>query len=181
MALELTSPFGSSCPQKTCAGTHSLFSTMLRQSVSQRHPVAVGRLRACFSTTVVQEPSEEASPHPKYPRLFAPLRLNNGIVLPNRALMGSMHTGLEPHSMPKLMESFFAGSTPHTDPKIRMAQYFRERAQGGVGLMVTGGIAPNMAGWTGPFSSQLTTDSEMEEHKIVTEAVHDVQIPSTLR
>ncbi len=61
-----------------------------------------------------------------YPKLFSPLDLGH-VVLPNRILMGSMHTGLEDH----------AGDYE------KLAVYFSERARGGVGLMVTGGIAPN--------------------------------------
>ncbi len=70
--------------------------------------------------------------------------------------MGSMHTGLE-----ESKNGF-----------QRQAAYFAERAKGGVGLIVTGGVAPNRAGWTSPFASKLSTKSEAREHKIVTEAVH---------
>lgn len=70
--------------------------------------------------------------------------------------MGSMHTGLE-----ESKNGF-----------KRQAAYFAERAKGGVGLIVTGGVAPNRAGWTGPFASKLSTKSEAREHKIVTDAVH---------
>ena len=59
-----------------------------------------------------------------------------------------------------------------------MATYFEQRAKGGVGLMVTGGIAPNRAGWVGPFASKLTNEYEMELHKEVTERVHSVHVPS---
>ena len=59
----------------------------------------------------------------------------------NRVLMGSMHTGLE-----EVKNGY-----------QRMAAYFEERAKGGVGLIVTGGIAPNRQGWVAPFSSKLTT------------------------
>jgi 2,4-dienoyl-CoA reductase (NADPH2) len=58
-----------------------------------------------------------------------------------------------------------------------MSQYFQTRASGGVGLMVTGGIAPNRNGWTSPFSSQLTSEHEMRQHRIITQAVHSVQVP----
>ena len=70
--------------------------------------------------------------------------------------MGSMHTGLE-----ETKNGF-----------KRMAAYFAERARGQVGLMVTGGIAPNRAGWVGPFAAKLTTQKEANKHKIVTDAVH---------
>ena len=59
-----------------------------------------------------------------------------------------------------------------------MAVYFQERAKGGAGLMVTGGISPNREGWVAPFSSQLSTPTEMELHKVVTEQVHSVSVPS---
>merc|ERR1712166_341275 len=67
----------------------------------------------------------------------------------------------------------------HSASLDRMALYFRRRALGGVGLMVTGGIAPNYEGWVGPFSAQLTNEKEMEKHTLVTQAVHDddVSIP----
>jgi 2,4-dienoyl-CoA reductase (NADPH2) len=114
---------------------------------------------------------------------LTPLNLGPHIgILPNRVLMGSMHTGLEHHSMPSFLVPLLGGGSTskhheHEAPLSRMATYFQRRAQGGVGLMVTGGIAPNMAGWTGPFSSQLTTEREMKEHQIVTAAVHSVQVP----
>ena len=134
------------------------------------------------SASGVGHPTTHQHQHP-YPHLFAPLDLGPDIgVLPNRALMGSMHTGLEHHSCPSLVARFLGDNdhqahSTHHHPLERMASYFAERAKGGVGLMVTGGIAPNMAGWTGPFSSQLTTASEMEQHKIVTAAVHAVSVP----
>lgn len=111
-----------------------------------------------------------------FPTLFSPLRLPNGITLPNRAMMGSMHTGLEGHSIPKWFQRFGLGMKhPHVTSDLdAMAQYFRERAEGGVGLMVTGGIAPNYEGWTGPFAAKLNTEGEMQLHKVVTEAVHAV-------
>ena len=123
----------------------------------------------------------------KYPLLFTPLNLGDDIgILPNRVLMGSMHTGLEHHSLPNWVTSWLfrngsdSGSDHHRHeeaPLYRMSQYFQERARGGVGLMVTGGIAPNYHGWTSPFSSQLTSDAEMRHHQIVTQAVHAVQVP----
>ncbi len=91
----------------------------------------------------------------QYPHLFEPLDLGF-TTLKNRILMGSMHTGLE--------------ESKNGYPK--MAAFFAERARGGVGLIVTGGIAPNRAGWTGPFANKLTTSSEAREHKIITDAVH---------
>jgi 2,4-dienoyl-CoA reductase (NADPH2) len=91
-----------------------------------------------------------------YPHLLSPLDLGF-CTLPNRVLMGSMHTGLEDRG--------------RDYPKL--AAYFRERAEGGVGLMVTGGIAPNVAGWLKPFASKLGWPWEIHKHRIVTRAVHD--------
>ena len=93
--------------------------------------------------------------HPIYPHLLSPLDLGFTI-FKNRVLMGSMHTGLE--------------EAP--DGYERLAAYFAERARGGVGLMVTGGVAPNEAGCVAPGAAKLTNRDEMEKHKIVTKAVH---------
>mmetsp|Transcript_67262 Transcript_67262/g.99695 ORF Transcript_67262/g.99695 Transcript_67262/m.99695 type:complete len:818 (+) Transcript_67262:730-3183(+) len=116
--------------------------------------------------------------NPFYPKMFEPLDLGPDIgTLPNRVLMGSMHTGLEGHSIPRFLLPFLRAEEDHSDLSA-MAQYFKERAEGGVGLMVTGGISPNRAGWVGPFASKLTTNEEMEKHKLVTDAVHSVTVPS---
>ncbi len=90
-----------------------------------------------------------------YPHLLQPLDLGF-TTLKNRVLMGSMHTGLEDRS-----KDF---------PKL--AAYFAERARGEVGLMVTGGFAPNMAGWLSPFGSRLASSGAAKKHHIVTDAVH---------
>ncbi|MDV9033243.1 NADPH-dependent 2,4-dienoyl-CoA reductase [Pseudomonas sp. RAC1] len=90
-----------------------------------------------------------------YPHLLAPLDLGF-TVLRNRTLMGSMHTGLE--ERPGGFE--------------RMAAYFAERARGGVGLMVTGGIAPNDEGGVYAGAAKLSTEQEAEQHRLVTDAVH---------
>jgi len=94
------------------------------------------------------------TPNP-FPHLLAPLDLGF-TTLPNRVLMGSMHTGLEDRA-----EDY---------PKL--AAYFAERAKGGVGLMVTGGIAPNAAGWTKPFAGTLSGKRHVARHRLVTDAVH---------
>jgi 2,4-dienoyl-CoA reductase (NADPH2) len=94
------------------------------------------------------------TPNP-FPHLLAPLDLGF-TTLPNRVLMGSMHTGLEDRA-----EDY---------PKL--AAYFEERARGGVGLMVTGGIAPNAAGWTKPFAGTLSGKRHLGRHRLVTAAVH---------
>jgi 2,4-dienoyl-CoA reductase (NADPH2) len=91
-----------------------------------------------------------------YPHLLAPLDLGF-TTLRNRTLMGSMHTGLE--EKPGGFE--------------RMAAYFAERAHGGVGLMVTGGIAPNVEGGVYSGAAKLTTAEEADNHRIVTKAVHE--------
>ena len=91
----------------------------------------------------------------KYKQLLSPLDLGF-TQLKNRVLMGSMHTGLE-----ETKNGF-----------EKMAAYFGERARGQVGLIVTGGIAPNRAGWVGPFSAKLSTAKEAKHHRKITEAVH---------
>jgi 2,4-dienoyl-CoA reductase (NADPH2) len=91
-----------------------------------------------------------------YPHLLAPLDLGF-TTLPNRVLMGSMHTGLEDRKA--------------TFP--RLAAYFAERARGGVGLIVTGGFAPNFEGWLSPFGGRLATPRAARAHRMITDAVHD--------
>ncbi|MFM7708625.1 MAG: 2,4-dienoyl-CoA reductase FMN-binding domain-containing protein, partial [Gammaproteobacteria bacterium] len=90
-----------------------------------------------------------------YPHLLSPITLS-GVTLPNRVLMGSMHTGLE-------------DKVAHFP---RLAAYFAERARGGVGLMVTGGFAPNIEGWLSPFGSRLATGRAARDHRVITDAVH---------
>ena len=90
--------------------------------------------------------------HKRYPNLFSPLDLGF-TQIKNRAIMGSMHTGLEES------EGGFE----------RMAAYFSERARGGVGMIITGGISPNIEGGAG---SKLSTSKEAAQHRLVTEAVH---------
>lgn len=90
-----------------------------------------------------------------YPNLFQPLDLGF-TTLANRVLMGSMHTGLEDRRR----------NLP------RLARYFAERAEGGVGLMVTGGYAPNLEGWLSPFASTLSTHGQAKRLREVTAAVH---------
>jgi 2,4-dienoyl-CoA reductase (NADPH2) len=90
-----------------------------------------------------------------YPHLLSPLDLGH-TTLKNRVVMGSMHTKLEDRAkdLPKL------------------AAYFAERAEGGVGLMVTGGYAPNWNGWLLPFGSMMTSVRHARLHRTVTDAVH---------
>ena len=90
-----------------------------------------------------------------FPHLLSPL--DPGFVtLKNRVLMGSMHTGLEEAD----------------DGFARMAAFYAARAKGGVGLIVTGGIAPNFAGRLEPRASQLSFPWQVGKHKLITDAVH---------
>ncbi|MCA0302330.1 MAG: NADPH-dependent 2,4-dienoyl-CoA reductase [Proteobacteria bacterium] len=90
--------------------------------------------------------------HARYPHLFSPLDLGF-TKLKNRALMGSMHTGLEE------AENGFE----------RQAVFFAERARNGVGMIITGGIPPNLEAGRG---SKLSTPEEAAQHRLITEAVH---------
>ncbi len=89
-----------------------------------------------------------------YPHLLAPLDLGFTRIK-NRVLMGSMHTGLEDGR-----------------DLSRLAAYFRERAEGDVGLIVTGGFAPNIVGWAKPFAGMMSTSGAARRHRVVTQAVH---------
>ena len=93
--------------------------------------------------------------HSLYPHLLQPLDLGF-TQLKNRVLMGSMHTGLEDGR-----------------DLSKLAAYFRERAEGDVGLMVTGGFSPNIAGWVKPFAGTLATSGAAKRHQTVTRAVHE--------
>src|SRR5688500_19681263 len=95
------------------------------------------------------------STHPQFPHLFASLDLGF-CTLKNRVLMGSMHTGLEDRA--------------RDFPKL--AAYFAERARGEVGLMVTGGFAPNVEGWLAPFASRIASRAHARSHRVITRAVH---------
>ncbi len=99
--------------------------------------------------------TDAATANPHFPHLFTPLDLGF-ITLPNRVLMGSMHTGLEDHAR----------------DYEKLAAYFAERARGGVGLMVTGGLSPNIAGWLKPFAGRLSMPWHVARHRKVTRAVH---------
>ena len=91
-----------------------------------------------------------------FPHLLSPLTIGD-LTLRNRAVMGSMHTGLEDYfwDVPKL------------------AAYFAERAAGGVGLIITGGYAPNKRGWLKPFASEMTSRLQAQRHRQITDAVHE--------
>jgi 2,4-dienoyl-CoA reductase (NADPH2) len=94
-------------------------------------------------------------PMSTYPHLLAPLDLGF-TTLKNRVLMGSMHTGLE-----------------ETGDWNRVAEFYADRARGDVGLMVTGGIGPNLEGSVLPGAAMMTTDQDVANHRIVTQRVHD--------
>ena len=92
---------------------------------------------------------------PAYPHLFRPLTVGH-LTLPNRVLMGSMHTNLE--EAPNGFE--------------RLAAFYAERARAGVSLIVTGGIAPNAEGAVFQGANALTEESQVAEHRHVVDAVH---------
>ena len=96
------------------------------------------------------------TPHTSYPHLLGPIALGP-LTLRNRLVMGSMHTGLE----------------DRTRDLTALAAYLAERARGGVGLIVTGGYAPNRRGWLKPFAAEMTTRLQAMRHREVTGAVHD--------
>lgn len=90
-----------------------------------------------------------------YPKLFEPLDLGF-TTLRNRVIMGSMHTGLE--------------EAP--DGIQRMADFFAERARGGVALIVTGGFGPNAEGATHPHTKTINNEEDAKKHRVITDAVH---------
>ncbi|KAB8153101.1 NAD(P)-binding protein [Kordia sp. TARA_039_SRF] len=92
----------------------------------------------------------------KYKHIFEPLDLGF-TTIKNRVLMGSMHTGLEEEK----------------NGFDRLAAFYAERAKGGVGLIVTGGMAPSVRGWLVPFSSRMSTKKHAKKHQVITEAVHE--------
>ncbi|MGV9542757.1 FAD-dependent oxidoreductase [Nocardia beijingensis] len=91
-----------------------------------------------------------------FPHLLEPLDLGF-TTLRNRVVMGSMHTGLEDRAW----------------DTNKLAAYFAERARGGAGLIITGGYAPNRAGWLLPFGAKLTNKTEAYRHRTITRAVHE--------
>jgi 2,4-dienoyl-CoA reductase (NADPH2) len=91
-----------------------------------------------------------------YPHLFTPLDLGF-VTLPNRILMGSMHTQLE----------------ARPDGMARLAAFYAERARGGAALIATGGFSPNDAGNLGPHRAQFSTTEDLERHRVIPRAVHE--------
>jgi len=92
----------------------------------------------------------------QYQKLLQPLDLGY-TQLRNRVIMGSMHTGLE----------------EHYEGLGKMAEFFAERARGGVGLMITGGYGTSPRAALGPGSALMVTEEDSEKHKIVTQRVHE--------
>jgi 2,4-dienoyl-CoA reductase (NADPH2) len=91
-----------------------------------------------------------------YPNLFRPLELGS-VTLPNRILMGSMHTGHE----------------ARRGGLEKLAAFYAERARGGAALIVTGGFSPNAAGELGPHRAQMSAPEDAQNHKVIPRAVHD--------
>jgi 2,4-dienoyl-CoA reductase (NADPH2) len=90
-----------------------------------------------------------------FPHLFEPLDLGF-TQLKNRSLMGSMHMGLEEEK----------------NGHQKLAAFYGERAAGGAGLIVTGGISPNRQGWLLPFAARMTNKKHAAQHQIITDTVH---------
>lgn len=109
-------------------------------------------------------PVGSLTPVTRYPHLFSPISLGT-LQLKNRLLMGSMHTGLEDNE--RGLE--------------KLAAFYEERARGGVGLIVTGGFAPNRTGWLVPFSGKLTSKCEVRAHKSMVKRVHAAGSPILLQ
>ena len=95
-------------------------------------------------------------PHEAFPHLLSPLDLGF-VTLPNRVMMGSMHTALEEAQ----------------DGYKRLAVFYGDRARGGVGLIVTGGFGPNIRGGTSIHSTGFCSEKDVQDHKQITKAVHD--------
>ncbi len=106
-----------------------------------------------MTNTTVTEPTPGLK---LYPNLLEPLDLGF-TKLRNRTLMGSMHTGLEEAK----------------DGFNRLAVFYAERARGGAGLIVTGGIGPNEEGAVFQHAAKMSTEEESDKHKVITEAVHE--------
>jgi 2,4-dienoyl-CoA reductase (NADPH2) len=95
------------------------------------------------------------APTSSFPHLTAPLRVGN-LTLPNRAIMGSMHTGFE-----------------YLDRHVeRTARFYVERARGEAALIVTGGYSPNADGLFGPNGPEVSRSEHIPEHREITSAVH---------
>ena len=114
------------------------------------------RLRKNLHGVKVQAPAEAAKKNEADKGLHK---------LKNRVIMGSMHTGMEDFGVVKGGHNQRGGLAP-------LAKYFEERAKGGVGLIVTGGIAPNREGKVSPWAGKMSNKLESRAHRDITEAVH---------
>lgn len=124
------------------------------------------RLSSAATATATASTTTTVSGKNKYyPKLFEPLQLGHGVTLKNRIIMGSMHTGLEEPGGILAMMGVHGELT-------EMADFYAERAKGGVGLIVTGGVSPNEAGRALLGGSKMSTKQESDHHKVVTDAVH---------
>ena len=97
-----------------------------------------------------------------FPHLLSPLPLGAAGTLPNRVVMGSMHTGLEDFGV--IRGNPLTGRGGLSD----LAEFFAERARGGVGLIVTGGVAPNRQGKVSPLAGKMSNGLEARAHREVT-------------
>ena len=117
-------------------------------------------------TPVVAASAASSDPPAQFKHVLSPLDLGF-TTLRNRVVMGSMHTGLEDFGV--------VNSNPLTQRGglTELAAFFAERSKGGVGLIVTGGVAPNRAGKVSPFAGKMSNPLESRAHREVTEAVHE--------
>lgn len=129
---------------------HQINALLAKRALSTRH----------LSSTSLHPVSSVGS---SFSNLLKPLDLGH-VVLKNRVLMGSMHTGLE-----ETKNGFFGGTKLD-----EMAAFYKERAANDVGLIVTGGIAPNTDGVVYVGAAKMSTPAEAACHKVVTDAVHSV-------
>jgi 2,4-dienoyl-CoA reductase (NADPH2) len=122
-------------------------------------------MSAALRTALLPKAAAAATTATAFPSLLSPLDLGF-TTLKNRVVMGSMHTGLEDFGVVK--SNPLTGRGGLTD----LAHFFEERAKGGVGLIVTGGVAPNRAGKVSPFAGKMSNVFEARAHREVCDAVH---------
>lgn len=153
--------------RQSTSSTYFRFKVLRKRCISNTVSSFSNAAVASSAASFVSEPKTNLY-HDEYNNTFTPLPILPGIHLKNRIIMGSMHSGLEPHSIPS-----FLTTTSETHHLEALAEYYLERVRGDVSLIVTGGIAPNRRGWVGPFAAKLTSQKEVEQHSFVTKAVHD--------
>ena len=153
---------------RSSLNSHGIVLTYQYNTIKSRVSSNVGAMQF-FSSEDRMKGRMNPKSHSLFPKTFSKLELSPDISpLQNRIIMGSMHCGLEPHSIPSFLTK--TSSDHHLD---ELCEYYAERARGLVSLIVTGGISPNKAGWVGPFSAKLTNENEVNKHKIITKAVHN--------